>query len=231
MLEIVFPIEPNFSPSEITILLRINTDSDYQDSTMPTITPPPSPPWTSAPYSSEHFHTTPSISSAGTHLRDRDAQAFIDSTLGPLIKQHSMQSFFGVGLVHLHFDLADDEIIVDYNGTSTPWATKGPSQLEFNGGTNSLKYPVAWMLQEDAESTSADADAKFALKWIPHEFAFSPLNGRDAHVVGLDEEAYLPFIIDFHLRLETSPFSRSTRSSCLAWRRLLGLSGVHSGPC
>lgn len=166
----------------------------------------------SAPYSSSHFHTAPSIRAAGLSLRARDAQSFIAITLAPLIKSHDMTAHFGVGLVHRHFDMTDNEILVDYNNTSTPWAVK-PGRLGFNGGMNSLVFPVGWMLHDEkaavaAEETSEEQqdEKKKQSKWMPYEFAFSPLAGRDSYIVDLDTPSHRAFIDAFTHALTAGGF-------------------------
>ncbi|KPI37128.1 uncharacterized protein AB675_3594 [Cyphellophora attinorum] len=113
----------------------------------------------SVPYSTETFHKALSINSAGTSLEERNAVAFVSGTLAPIIREHGMESHFGVGLIHRHFNLEPEEILVD------------------------LIYPIAWMLKESTN----DDDGNETRKWMPYEFAFSPVAGKDSFVVNLDD--------------------------------------------
>jgi hypothetical protein len=174
--------------------------------TVPDLNPHP----LTTPYSSPLFHTqTLSIRLAGLALRGRSALTFISTVLEPLIKSHNMTAHFGVGLVHRHFDMAEHEILVECNGTSTPWAVK-PGTLGFNGGTESLVWPVAWMLveeepEEDRTEDEQGNEVKHA-KWMPYEFAFSPVGGRDSYIVDVDSPAYIAFLTEFTAALQASGF-------------------------
>jgi hypothetical protein len=134
----------------------------------------------SVPYSTEVFHKALSIHSAGAAFRKRNADAFISGTLEPIIREHDMEALFGIGLIHRHFDLEAEEILVEFNNISTPWACE-PGLTTSDAGFNSLIYPVAWMLKE-----SANHDGGETRKWMPYEFAFSPVAGKDSFVVNLD---------------------------------------------
>lgn len=130
---------------------------------------------TSTPFSPSTFHKALSIYSAGAALKTRDAAAFINSTLAPIIREHGMEFQSGVGLVHRHFDLESEEILVEFNDITLPWTCE-PGLTTTDAGFNSLIYPIAWMLQETDGQQN----------WMPYEFAFSPTAGKDSWVVNLD---------------------------------------------
>ncbi|KAI0398871.1 hypothetical protein F4802DRAFT_613296 [Xylaria palmicola] len=94
---------------------------------------------------------------------------------------------FGIGLLHSHFDMDDDEILVEHGSTSTPW--KVPQDpTNFMAGHI---VPRSWCFESGSDITRLRA----------YEFAFQSHNGdEDNVVVGL--EAHQDFIQDLYRILE-----------------------------
>ena len=151
------------------------------------------------PYSHETFHSAVHISDAGEEYRKRDAQKFVDGTLAPIFKKHKVEETFGVGLVHRHFDIKEDEKLVEFNNVSTPWTIDAGLNEVAVKGTNSLIYEVAWMLNKDG-------------KWMAYEYAFSPVRGKDSYVVDIRDPKHHDFLVEYTAALKAG-----------GWEKLLGM--------
>ena len=171
------------------------------------------------PYSHDLFHETiPSIRAAIQTLNRRFAQTFITETLGPLIRKHDVQESFGVGLVHRHFDIKEDEILVEFNNISSAWSVSPPDATEAVSDDKSSTepkpgypppatrevvgvsdigdklYPVAWKIV----TTSSGAD-----KWMPYEFAWRPQSQTPAHIVDITSPKYASFLTEYTAALKS----------------------------
>ena len=150
------------------------------------------------PYSRDIFHTAIHISTAGNEFQKRDGQHFIDTVLAPIFKKHCVEEAFGVGLIHRHFDIEEDEKLVEFNNVSTPW-TIDVGLNEFAGKTNSLVYEIAWMLNNND-------------KWMAYEYSFSPAAGKGSYIVNIREPKYHNFLVEYTAALKAG-----------GWEKLLGL--------
>lgn len=84
-----------------------------------------------------------------------------------------MAPVFGIGLLHRHFDMTSDEILVEHGPTSTPWSMP-PDPLNFMDGRivprswyfpdtsgEPLPYEFGFERHDEAErSASADPDSR-----------------------------------------------------------------------
>ncbi len=90
-----------------------------------------------------------------------------------------MAPVFGIGLLHRHFDLNPDEILVEHGSTSTPWPVP-PDPLNFMGGRI---VPRSWYFP------TASSEPR------PYEFGFE----RHDEVVrpaSADPESHAAFVAD-----------------------------------
>jgi hypothetical protein len=106
------------------------------------------------PYSSSAFNTLPSLQDADAEFRERNAAAIVNSILGGIFTKHNVHDILGVQLLHRHFNLDNDERLVDVGGASVPWADDGSEALD------SRILPVSWAFQGDT--------------YHPYEFRFVP---------------------------------------------------------
>ena len=142
------------------------------------------------PYSRDTFYEAVHISTAGDLYEERNGQKFVHDILAPIFKKHKVEEVFGVGLVHRHFDIEEDEKLVEFNMVATPWAVDvGPHHLQ-GKKTDSLIYELSWMLNADG-------------KWMAFEFSFSPGQGKRPYIVNIRESKYYDFLVEFTQALQT----------------------------
>lgn len=74
------------------------------------------------PYSAQHYNSLPSIADAGRSLQPADI-ALLTTTIGQVFVKHKVQKLFGIILLHNHFSLDEDEILVNIGSVAVPWKT------------------------------------------------------------------------------------------------------------
>ncbi|EEU37828.1 uncharacterized protein NECHADRAFT_8754, partial [Fusarium vanettenii 77-13-4] len=100
--------------------------------------------------SSQAFQLLPGLQESYEAFQSSGGQALLQSHFRDLFARYNVTNQFGVALVHRHFNLGDDEILVDVNGTSTPWQKPRP-----NGVSGSLRRydrlirPQSWTADDD----------------------------------------------------------------------------------
>ncbi|RPA78099.1 hypothetical protein BJ508DRAFT_370434 [Ascobolus immersus RN42] len=119
-------------------------------------------------YSPTTYSAIPILSTACANFKTNNAASHIYSTFRTLFTSHSMDRTFGLILLHRHFDLADDEMLVEYNGTSVPWKKAGIFEAKLQ--------EQAWIVGKDGNVT-------------PYEFVYAPrevvqVDWEDRKVVG-----------------------------------------------
>ncbi|KAL2694906.1 hypothetical protein Neosp_001495 [[Neocosmospora] mangrovei] len=103
-----------------------------------------------SPYSSEAFQLLPGLEDSNHAFQSSGGQPLLQSHFRDLFVRYNVTDQFGVALVHRHFNLGDDEILVDVNGTSTPWQKPSPDDK-----TGSLRRydrsirPQSWTVDRD----------------------------------------------------------------------------------
>ena len=151
------------------------------------------------PYSRDTFHNAFHISTAGDEFQERNGQKFISNILAPIFKKHRVEEVFGIGLVHRHFDIEEDEKLVEFNNISTPWAVDVGLHELVGKKTDSLIYETSWMLDTDN-------------KWMAYEFSFSPVGGQDSYIVNIGDPKHYDFLVEYTQALKAA-----------GWGDLLGL--------
>lgn len=73
-------------------------------------------------YSAEHYNSLPSIMDAGTNLKPADI-SLLTTTIGQVFVKHEVQNLFGITLLHNHFSLDENEILVNIGSVAVPWKT------------------------------------------------------------------------------------------------------------
>lgn len=79
------------------------------------------------PYSAQHYNSLPSIADAGRSLKPAEI-ALLTTTIGQVFVKHKVQKLFGIILLHNHFSLDENEILVNIGSVAVPWKT--PSLAE-----------------------------------------------------------------------------------------------------
>ncbi|KAH8904126.1 hypothetical protein BR93DRAFT_940266 [Coniochaeta sp. PMI_546] len=93
-------------------------------------------------YQHEVFDSLPDVTTAATTVRDEEGEQLIRSAVKDLLLKYSLNDKLGVALVHRHFDLKPDEVMVDYHGVATPWNT---ALLDHYSGFGSVQ-PLSWVV-------------------------------------------------------------------------------------
>lgn len=73
-------------------------------------------------YSVQHYNSLPSIMDAGINLTPADI-ALLTTTIGLVFVKHEVQKLFGIILLHNHFSLDENEILVNIGSVAVPWKT------------------------------------------------------------------------------------------------------------
>lgn len=112
--------------------------------------------------SSKIFNSTPNLNGSREASSTKNGSRFVNETFRNLVERHNLESVFGIGLLHRHFDLKNDEKLVEFNNISTPW-----HHQEGDVYTGGKIIPNAWLINDG--------------KLMPYEFYFSPL-GRNKKI-------------------------------------------------
>ena len=74
-----------------------------------------------SPYSSTLFNQVNDIMPQRNDFHNRSGECFVFDVLQPLIVKHKVEDVFGVGVVHRHFDLPDDAMLIEHGNFTGPW--------------------------------------------------------------------------------------------------------------
>lgn len=99
------------------------------------------------PYHASIFRTLPNLKDSRGAFLERSGEDAVKKLL-ELTEKHDLTSQYGIGLLHRHFDIGSDKILVEVNGTTTAWKTnnddwKGEFHIERYGG---VIVPHSWMI-------------------------------------------------------------------------------------
>jgi hypothetical protein len=72
------------------------------------------------PYTHDSFQRLPGLSDAGKNFDGLDGFKIVKESLMPSFREFRVEYTFGVTLCHRHFDLSEDERLVEYKDTSVP---------------------------------------------------------------------------------------------------------------
>ena len=73
------------------------------------------------PYDPAHFNDTGSFRQACEPFEAKGGDSLIDYVLMPLFGDYEVQSKLDLGLLQSHFDIKDDETLVEQNEVSVAW--------------------------------------------------------------------------------------------------------------
>ncbi|KAF4992911.1 hypothetical protein FGRMN_6854 [Fusarium graminum] len=105
-------------------------------------------------YRSDVFNSILGLGPSHRTFHAQNGVALVDSPLQALFVKHGMTETFGVCLVHRHFPIKPDQILVETNGTATAWQLP---QAHSSGQDPSLCYkkygglikPLSWTVDDD----------------------------------------------------------------------------------
>jgi hypothetical protein len=84
-----------------------------------------------APYSQNHFQSLPSLNGARDRFLKLNGDRLVEDLFTKFFVDNGMDRTFGLAMPHRHFDILPGQMMVSYNGTSTPWnASLGPGMHE-----------------------------------------------------------------------------------------------------
>jgi len=90
------------------------------------------------------FGSLPEVDIAAVKLKSHGGEDLINNGIKDLLHKHGVTDSFGVALVHRHFDLKPDEIMVECRGVATPWSSSGLERYARVGKV----LPLSWVIVE-----------------------------------------------------------------------------------
>ena len=87
--------------------------------------------------------------------------------------------------MHRHFDIGEEEILVEFNNVTIPWLNDGKSAGDLKGFS-----ATAWKFVGEQ-----NPDDK-RLAWMPYEFAYHPAQ-QTASAIDLDDPKYAAFLDEY----------------------------------
>lgn len=93
-------------------------------------------------YDPSVYDGVPTLNDAGRKFDLKNGEYLVNNKFRELFLQHNVDRVFGLSLLHRHFDLSSNELLVEYGGTSVPWE-------ETLGKTSPYIRPSNWALAED----------------------------------------------------------------------------------
>lgn len=73
------------------------------------------------PYTAADYNTIPDIMDSAEQFKEANASGLLMQEIGQAFLKHQVMSTFGVALVHRHFDLAQQEMLVNLGNVAVPW--------------------------------------------------------------------------------------------------------------
>jgi len=108
------------------------------------------------PYTADGFNATPLLPDALRMHEEAGGNEWIHETIGTLFRKHGVEKVLGIGLLHHHFPLEDDEYLTEVRGTSTAWKSQTgtrPSVWSFDAEEKSLR-PLEFAMDDDRGSVA-----------------------------------------------------------------------------
>jgi hypothetical protein len=146
------------------------------------------------PYSVTEFNKIPTFDEAERDFQLGQGEAFVLSTLRLLLFEHDLHNVFGIALIHQHFNLNDEEKLVEFDNHAAGWNLTSGDKPWFGGEV----VPTSWRVLKDRGL-------------MPYEFTFLP-KGIDSEF-NLEYEKYQPpfkpFLKDFVDAVEAAQLHNS----------------------
>jgi hypothetical protein len=90
----------------------------------------------------------PGIENAGRRL---DSEAGLFGEVGQLLKRHGVEQKYGLALLHKHFDLAGDEVLMEYTDIENRTLITRPAPLSEVSAGNAVE--TVWSLDSGTMTT------------------------------------------------------------------------------
>ncbi len=129
------------------------------------------------PYQADRFSSLSNLRDSRHAFLEHDGERAVSLALD-LIEKHNLTQKYGISLLHRHFDIGRDEVLVDVNGTTTAWKAyqsdlaMEDSRFERYGG---FVAPHSWMVVGSGHI-------------MPYEFRFYNNNAEQPDVPSLSVE-------------------------------------------
>ncbi|KAI9838542.1 MAG: hypothetical protein M1819_004851 [Sarea resinae] len=114
----------------------------------------------SAPYDRMAYDTLPDLYDATRSLADRDGSKYIQSCIRDVFIRHGMTKSLVLQLLHRHFDMTEDERLVEYGPMQRPWPVPATQDTVEAGHI----LPKSWRIYKNEVQ--------------PFEFKYVPSNGE-----------------------------------------------------
>lgn len=101
------------------------------------------------PYSSDHFHSLPYLENARDRFHNLQGANLVENVFKEFFLDEGMDRTFGLALMHRHFNLPTNHMLVEYNGTSTPWDAGASEGME-------QPQPLIWSFNSKGELTPTE---------------------------------------------------------------------------
>jgi hypothetical protein len=129
-------------------------------------------------YDQEVFNGLPDVTTAATTVKDKEGEQLIRGVVRDLLLKHGLNDKLGVALVHRHFDLKPDEVMVDYHGVATPWNTALIDHYDSFGSVHPLSWvivdgnpvPYEFYYSADAATTTTTSGDDSVVFDLPKDF-------------------------------------------------------------
>jgi hypothetical protein len=105
-------------------------------------------------YSSAFFNSTPELPDALRKHQIAGGNNWVHDTFGPIFRKHGVDKLLGIGLLHHHFSLEDDEFLTDVRGTSTPWKSQTGTRPSVWAFQNMRLTPLEFAMDDDDSSVA-----------------------------------------------------------------------------
>lgn len=126
------------------------------------------------PYSTHDYNSLPNIMDAGNNLKSSDID-LLTKEIGQVFIKHGVEKLFGIILLHNHFSLEEDEMLVNIGSVAVPWKTSSlAQQLDDVKGS-------AWVFTKNGVS--------------PYEFTYQEVPQPEVH-------HFQPFVAELAATLE-----------------------------
>lgn len=154
-------------------------------------------PFSTLGFSTEEFNRISTLGEANRALqRAQKSWPTLLMCLRDILVEHSLNDKFGYSLLHRHFPLKQQHILVELDGVTTLWKVSQAQLAEIHADGVCLYetgaiHPTSWMLVRQGNGT---------MTLMPFEFAY--VNGTYLDTISLGERRYEAFLQSFLYVLE-----------------------------
>ena len=121
-------------------------------------------------YSHDHFHALPTLDVARSNFEAKNGSELIQSTIREFFVEEMMDRTFGLALLHRHFDLGQDEKLVEYGSSSSPWSglvadMKAPNPHVWSFSTDGSLKPTEFRYSNENPAIMGHSELAFIAKF------------------------------------------------------------------